>query len=334
MSLLDIGGFLIIDKPSGMTSTRVGGILKRLLRTKKIGHVGTLDPLASGVLIMAIKEATKLISYRPPPLKEYLFTIHFGELRATDDLEGEILATSTHRPSIAEIERILSSFKGTILQRPPYFSALHILGKRAYDLAREGQFDELDKALKEREVQIVELEIQENSSDQSLSPPGLTRRSLADDAMLGSGPRMTLSCVADTPPEKTADSISLRVLCTQGTYVRSLARDISEKLGTVGYVSYLRRTRDGNFKIEDTTSLEELDVTPSMKGFCSMQRFVSHLPCVDIKSIEAEKLRQGQKCFLNENVIFQNLAFLTYQGQSFGLAEANEGYLIPKRIFV
>lgn len=137
-----IDGWLAIDKPLGMTSTQVGGFLKRYLRPFKIGHVGTLDPLASGVLVFALGEATKLIPYWTHNKKAYDFHITFGESRATLDAEGEIDGTSDHIPTKQDIIAILNQFEGVIEQTPPLYSAIHIDGDRAYDLARRGiEFD-------------------------------------------------------------------------------------------------------------------------------------------------------------------------------------------------
>lgn len=134
-----MNGWLIIDKPLGVTSTQVGSILKRQFGLKKIGHVGTLDPLASGILPVAIGEGTKIIPFISLKTKTYAFTVQWGERRSTDDAEGAVIATSAVRPTIQAIEEVLPHFKGEIHQKPPAFSAVHINGQRAYDLARKGQ---------------------------------------------------------------------------------------------------------------------------------------------------------------------------------------------------
>ena len=135
----DINGWLIIDKPKGMTSTDVVNQTRRLFDANKNGHAGTLDPFATGVLPIAFGEATKLIAYVMDGSKEYEFTLKFGTATSTDDIEGDIVRSGGRIPSIDEITGILPSFIGTIEQTPPAYSAIKIDGKRAYDLARSGQ---------------------------------------------------------------------------------------------------------------------------------------------------------------------------------------------------
>jgi tRNA pseudouridine55 synthase len=150
-----IHGWLVLDKPLGLTSTQALGKARRLLGGTKAGHGGTLDPLATGVLPLAFGEATKLIPYIMDGNKEYEFTIFWGENRTTDDAEGKVTTTSTVRPSESQIRAKLSSFIGTVLQKPPAFSAIKIAGERAYDLARAGELVELA----EREVLIHSLDL-------------------------------------------------------------------------------------------------------------------------------------------------------------------------------
>jgi tRNA pseudouridine55 synthase len=174
-------GWLIIDKPLGVTSTQVGRILKRQFGLKKMGHVGTLDPLASGVLPVAIGEGTKIIPFVLPQTKTYIFTVQWGESRSTDDAEGAVMATSTVRPTAPAIEGALPHFRGVIHQRPPAFSAVHINGQRAYDLARQGQA--VDMPL--RIVTIEDLQLCEARADsadfQVTCATGTYVRSLARD---------------------------------------------------------------------------------------------------------------------------------------------------------
>lgn len=134
-----LNGWLAIDKPLGMTSTAAVAIVKRTLQARKVGHAGTLDPAATGILPMALGEATKLISYAMAGSKAYRFTLSWGETTDTDDAEGQVVAHSDVRPSQADIEAALPEFVGEIDQRPPAFSAIKVEGKRAYDLARSGE---------------------------------------------------------------------------------------------------------------------------------------------------------------------------------------------------
>src|SRR5690349_19320317 len=150
-----VDGWVILDKPEGLGSTPAVGRVRRLFGAQKAGHGGTLDPLASGVLPIALGEATKTVPFVMDGRKEYRFTLRFGEARSTEDLEGEVTATSDMRPDDQAIRAALPSFIGEIEQVPPAFSALKIEGKRAYDLARAGEAVEL----KPRKVLIESLEL-------------------------------------------------------------------------------------------------------------------------------------------------------------------------------
>jgi len=150
-----MNGWIILDKPTGISSAHAVAKVKRLLRPDKIGHAGTLDPLASGILPLALGEATKTVSYMMDASKSYAFSVTWGQERATDDSEGEILLESPKRPSKQEIEILLPEFTGNISQIPPDYSAIKLEGKRAYDLARSGHKIEI----KPREIFIKSLEI-------------------------------------------------------------------------------------------------------------------------------------------------------------------------------
>lgn len=150
-----IHGWLVLDKPLGLSSMQATARVKRILSTRKAGHAGTLDPLASGILPIALGEATKTINYMVDIEKTYEFTIRWGQQTSTDDAEGEIVEESTHHPTEADIQKVLPDFTGTITQVPPAYSAVKINGQRAYKLARAGQ----DVAMRERSVEIYSLEL-------------------------------------------------------------------------------------------------------------------------------------------------------------------------------
>ena len=139
----DVHGWVVLDKPVGMTSTHAVAVIKRLFAAKRAGHAGTLDPLASGCLPIALGEATKTVPYAVDSRKTYLFTVRWGEERDTDDAEGRVVATSDRRPDAAAIQALLPRFTGTIEQVPPRYSAIKVDGERAYDLARGGETVEL-----------------------------------------------------------------------------------------------------------------------------------------------------------------------------------------------
>ncbi|MEO1611168.1 MAG: tRNA pseudouridine(55) synthase TruB, partial [Pseudomonadota bacterium] len=150
-----VDGWLIVDKPEGVTSTQVVGRARWAFNAQKAGHAGTLDPLATGLLAVAFGEATKTVPYAQDGLKTYHFTARWGEASATDDREGEIIATSDARPTPAAIEAALPRFTGEIMQTPPVFSAIKVDGARAYDMARKGE----DVALQARPIWIEALRL-------------------------------------------------------------------------------------------------------------------------------------------------------------------------------
>jgi tRNA pseudouridine55 synthase len=224
-------GWIILDKPLGLGSTQAVAAVKRNLRELgfgkvKVGHGGTLDPLATGVLPIALGEATKLCGRMLDASKIYDFTISFGTQTAGLDAEGEVVATSDIRPTLADVEAVLAQFTGPIEQIPPAFSAIKIDGKRAYDLARAGEVVEM----KTRGVTVYSLSIKESRH---------SHEGGNDEAWL--------------------NSITLTAHVSKGTYIRSLARDIAAALGTVGHVSMLRRTKAGPFTLDAAISLDKLN---------------------------------------------------------------------------
>jgi tRNA pseudouridine55 synthase len=185
---LPINGWINLDKPVGRTSTQAIGRVRRLTGAARIGHAGTLDPLASGVLPIALGEATKTVPYIQDARKIYRFTVRWGEATATDDMEGEIVSASDRRPSFAEIQMVLPRFTGAILQTPPTFSAIKIGGERAYDLARAGTPAEMTPRL----IDILRLEIVESpDADHALfeveTGKGAYVRALARDMAVALG---------------------------------------------------------------------------------------------------------------------------------------------------
>lgn len=185
--MLPTNGWLILNKPLGISSAKAVAIVKRLYKAKKVGHAGTLDPLASGVLPIALGEATKTIAFSMDAAKEYRFTVRWGQATSTDDAEGEITATSDKRPSLLEIQSILPQFTGVITQTPPVYSAIKIKGKRACDRARDGE----EVEMKARQVEIHRLQCLESSEDQAeflaACSKGTYIRSLGRDIALALG---------------------------------------------------------------------------------------------------------------------------------------------------
>ena len=259
---MSLNGWIILDKPLGLGSTTAVSAIKRLLRESgeprtKVGHGGTLDPLASGVLPIALGEATKLCGRMLDATKAYEFKIKFGEETDTLDLEGKVVATNQVRPTSDQIAEVLPQFTGPIEQVPPAYSALKIDGKAAYARARAGE----EVELKSRQVTIFEFRLL----------------------------------------EVTQDSTTLSATVSKGTYIRSLARDIAHALGTVGHVSYLRRTRAGPFGLDKAVSLDFLTEIAKARqltrAVLPLQAALDDIPALPVTPDQAQLLRHGQKLF-------------------------------------
>lgn len=250
-----VHGWLVLDKPLGLSSSQAVAAVKRILDAAKAGHGGTLDPLASGVLPIALGEATKTVAWAMDCRKEYGFTVRWGEARDSDDAEGAVIARSDVRPDAAAIAAILSRFCGTIIQRPPAYSALKLAGRRAYDLARAGEIVELAP----RPVEIDWL-----------------RFVGAIDA----------------------DHAAFEACVGKGTYIRSLARDLGEALGTCAYVTALRRLSVGRFTLDRAISLDNLanlghDAAAS-EHLLPLETPLDDIPAFALTEAEATALRHGQ----------------------------------------
>jgi tRNA pseudouridine55 synthase len=214
-----VDGWLILDKPAGITSTQAVNLVKRSLNAQKAGHAGTLDPLATGILPIALGEATKTVPYVMDGRKTYHFTLKFGEARATDDAEGAVTQTSGARPSTDEIRAALPAFTGEIDQVPPAFSAIKVDGERAYDLARAGEVVEL----KSRKVMIHAITLLEHSGPDAarfevMSGKGAYMRSLGRDLAIKLGTCGHITNLRRTAvgPFTEATAISLETLQTLG----------------------------------------------------------------------------------------------------------------------
>ncbi len=256
-------GWIILDKPLGLGSTQAVAAVKRNLRTAgfgkvKVGHGGTLDPLATGVLPIALGEATKLCGRMLDASKTYDFTISFGIETSGLDAEGEIVATSDHRPTKEQVEAVLAQFTGAIEQIPPVYSAIKIDGKRAYDLARAGEVVEMNS----RAVTVHRLSINDVEAH----------------GLMG-----TVTLTADV---------------SKGTYIRSLARDIAYALGTVGHVTMLRRTRAGPFSLQSAISLDKLNAFGQGAAqediILPIEAGLVDIPALDLSPEQARAVQQGR----------------------------------------
>ena len=260
----DIQGWLNIYKLPGISSFKVVKKIKKIFNLKKIGHGGTLDPLAEGVLPIAVGKATKLIPFINNDFKEYEFEIKWGSQTSTDDTEGEIIAQSSVIPSELDIINKLDNFKGEILQLPPKASAIKVNGKRAYKLLRNN----IDFNLKEKKVIIYSSKLLEISNDKSLA--------------------------------------KFQIKCGKGFYIRSFARDLSEKLNTKGHIFSLKRLKVGKFSLKNANLLDDLTkIGQTLSEFKGFHSSISMLDDILAYEIDDEKdlnsISQGKLIKINLN---------------------------------
>ncbi|WP_028476560.1 tRNA pseudouridine(55) synthase TruB [Nocardia sp. CNY236] len=254
-----LGGLLIIDKAGGMTSHDVVSRCRRLLRTKKIGHAGTLDPMATGVLVLGVDRATKLLGLLAPTSKAYRATIRLGQATSTDDAEGEVVATTpAGHVTDSDIAARIAESTGDIDQVPATVSAIKVNGERAYARHRAGE----DVRLPARPVTVSRFDV-------------LARRDVGDFV-----------------------DLDVSIECSSGTYVRALARDLGAALTVGGHLTGLRRTRVGSFTLDEARTLDELaSAAESGRQLLSldMDRAVrTAFVCRDIDDAQAEDLRNGR----------------------------------------
>lgn len=259
-----MNGILIIDKPAGITSHDVVSRVRRALHTKRVGHTGTLDPFATGVMVILIGHATRLAQFLDKDIKVYEATVRFGFETDTGDRTGiiqgeqETWKRGELRPE--EIDNVLAQFRGQIEQKPPMYSAKKIDGKKLYELARKGETVERKPVL----VKINELE---------LLPP----RHVANDEYIDE--------------RKT---YGIRVVCSAGTYIRVLAEDIGRELGVGAHLAELRRTAAGKFTIDQSITLEQLsDLDDPTAALVSMTDAVSHLAKFTVSDNRIGKTQNG-----------------------------------------
>ncbi|HEY1719770.1 MAG TPA: tRNA pseudouridine(55) synthase TruB [Magnetospirillaceae bacterium] len=249
---LPINGWVVLDKPLGLSSAQAVAAVRRTTGAAKAGHGGTLDPLATGILPIALGEATKTVSFVMDGAKTYRFRAQWGESRSTDDNEGEIVGISPNRPTKEAILGVLPRFEGNIEQIPPVFSALKVDGERAYALARAGNAPELAP----RRVQIDKITLLATETDWA----------------------------------------DFEVRCGKGTYIRSLARDLGQALGTLAFVAELRRTACGPFTEIQAISLDTLGVfVHSAASFVlPVATALDDIPALAVTEDEAQCLSRGQ----------------------------------------
>ncbi|OOY17223.1 tRNA pseudouridine(55) synthase TruB [Thioclava sp. DLFJ4-1] len=291
----DISGWLIVDKPADITSTSVVNKVRWALGAKKAGHAGTLDPAATGVLAVALGEATKTVPFITDALKCYRFQVRLGAATKTDDAEGEVIETSDLRPTDEEIATALTAFEGDIEQVPPQFSAVKVDGERAYALARAGE--EMELAARPLYVESL--------------------------VMLG---------------RPDADTVELELVCGKGGYVRSIARDLGQKLGCLGHVLWLRREWSGPFEASDGITLAEIDElakTPELdEKLLPVELGLDDLPQLKATPEGAVRLKNGNPgMVLPGEVEWGEEVWVSHEGKPLAVGIYKSGEVHPSRVF-
>lgn len=282
-------GILIIDKPAGITSHDVVARCRRILKIKRVGHTGTLDPFATGVVVILIGKATRLAQFLDKDAKEYEAVVRLGFETETGDRTGELRITNYELRAVtaAEIENVLKDFRGEIEQTPPMYSAKKVEGKKLYELARKGV--EIER--KPVNITIYELELIESGQ---LPETSSNEQRTKDEG------------------QRTKD-FSLRVVCSAGTYIRALAEDIGRKLETGAHLAELRRTRAGKFDLSRAVTLDELEeiVAANKLGenLISMNEALAHLPEITLTDEEVRKTQNGLKLKFESAETGNNQAF-------------------------
>ena len=297
----DVHGWIVLDKPVGMTSTHAVSVVKRLFSAKRAGHAGTLDPLASGALPIALGEATKTVLFVMDRRKLYEFTVRWGEERDTDDAEGRVIATSDTRPSAKAIAKLLPSYTGTIQQVPPRYSAIKIEGERAYDLARDGE----TVVLEPRPVEISRLDL--------IANPDL------DHAVLH------VECGKGTYVRSLARDLGRALGCFG--HVSALRRVAVGPFGAETMIlleqleAVCHRAAAGEGSLAD--------------ALMPVETALDDIPALAVSRADAARLQRGQAVLLRgrDAPNFRGTVYATASGQLVALAEVDRGEIVPKRVF-
>lgn len=268
-------GILGIYKPQNYTSHDVVAIVRRQSGIKKVGHNGTLDPMATGVLVICVGRATRIIEYLEDDCKEYIAAMKLGYRSDTLDIWGNILEESdpceVDKITYEDIKRVTKDFKGRITQIPPKYSALKVNGKKLYEYAREGK----SVVIKPREVNIREFEILDFEHGE----------------------------------------LTFRVLCSKGTYIRTICDDIGQRLGVGGVMTALERTKNGIFKVEETVSIENIKAMDKdeIKSLLKPVDYPLNMPSLDLSYNEAKDLINGKKVIFSNSDIFSEPKQVRYK---------------------
>jgi len=298
-----LDGILIVAKPAGPTSHDIVALVRRLAATKRVGHGGTLDPFASGVLPVFLGHGTRVVEYHLGDQKAYRATICFGAASTTDDLEGELTPSSGPAPRREAIQAGLAGFTGTISQRPPAYSAIKVAGRRAYAMARAGETVELAP----REVTIHSLH---------------------------------LVSWDDTYPDRPIAVVE--VTCSAGTYIRALARDLGERLGSAAYLGALTRTASGPFTLEGATPLDRIreaaaDRPAGLLPFLHpLDTGLERFPVITLTTDEVAAIARGQYVRPSAGLPgpAERYRLKDATGALVAIASADGGRLAPDKVFV
>jgi tRNA pseudouridine55 synthase len=298
-----LDGILVVAKPAGPTSHDVVALVRRLAATRRVGHGGTLDPFASGVLPIFLGHATRVVEYHLADRKAYRATVCFGASSTTDDLEGELRPADGPAPSRAMLEAALPGWIGTISQRPPAYSAIKVAGRRAYALARAGE----TVLLATREVTIHAID---------------------------------LVSWDDGDPERPV--AVLDVTCSAGTYVRALARDLGEALGGAAYLGALTRTGSGPFDLAGASGLDQIRALAAdgPAGLSSILRPIDTgldaFPVVPLTATEVAAVARGQYVRPSSGIPgpAERYRLTDPDGRLVAIASAEHGRLAPDKVFI
>ena len=294
----DISGWLNINKESNISSAKVVAIVKKLTGAKKVGHAGTLDPMATGVLPIALGAATKTVRFVMNGIKQYEFEVKWGAETDTDDIEGNIIKKSSKRPTSEEIIKSINKFTGEIVQVPPKYSAIKVNGVRSYKIARKFG----NPILKSRKVYVKKLELLKYID---------------------------------------SDSSKFFLECEKGVYVRSIARDLAQYLGTNGHVSKLCRLSVNKFYYKDAILLADLsklvDKSVIIESIIPISRVLDDIPAFEIDKVNATKISNGQKIYFNNDYLegknkLEEI-FITYKNNPMAIARYENGVISPKKVF-
>jgi len=289
---VNIEGIVLVDKPAGPTSHDVVAKMRKLFNTRKVGHAGTLDPMATGMLVIGIGRATRLLGYFTAHDKEYLGTIRLGISTTTDDAQGELVTrVSAGHITESEIIETVRDFRGPIMQQPSAVSAIKIDGERAYTRVRNGE----EISIPPRSVMIHDLEI-----------VGIERLSDLD--------------VID---------LKVRVVCSAGTYIRALARDIGKQLEVGGHLTQLRRTRSGVF--DAMKSLESLQGNPEIMDLATAVK--TGFQHIVLSEEQARKAVNGVRLSAPDELAAGHVGLIGPDGSAIGLFENSDSVLHPLVVF-